>query len=236
LRLEHESASIKTISKKQAIQAVLRDKRSLVKDLQLQIQALENLGELSQSDHSEESGSDDDFEPASFAPRIQDVNGGIDTEPTQAQEEASNLASTLRSRTGGTTRMDTTSRATGTDHALKPEKPMGDEIQAKEKILTADRTEQEQIMNNLLSLAKELKSSQKSFQVSLKGEQQHLDFAAQGLDRNLDGIDAAGRRMGTLRRMTEGKGWLARMMLYAYIAGLWLLALVIVFVLPKLRF
>ena len=27
-----------------------------------------------------------------------------------------------------------------------------------------------------------------------------------------------------------------RMMLYAYIAGLWVLALVIVFVLPKLRF
>jgi hypothetical protein len=91
-------------------------------------------------------------------------------------------------------------------------------------------------MDSLLALTRELKTAQTTFHDSLEGEKKHLGLATQGLDRNLDGIDAAGKRMGTLRRMTEGKGWFGRMMLYAYIAGLWVLALVIVFVLPKLRF
>jgi hypothetical protein len=56
------------------------------------------------------------------------------------------------------------------------------------------------------------------------------------MDRNELGLEAASRRMGHLRSMTEGKGWLGRMIMYAYIAGLAVLALVIVFVLPKLRF
>jgi hypothetical protein len=42
--------------------------------------------------------------------------------------------------------------------------------------------------------------------------------------------------MGTLRRMTEGKGWWDRIKLYGMIAGLWLIAFLIVFVGPKIRF
>jgi hypothetical protein len=49
-------------------------------------------------------------------------------------------------------------------------------------------------------------------------------------------MDAASRRMGTLRKMTEGKGWFARMKLYGLIFGLWLVAFLIVFVGPKIRF
>jgi hypothetical protein len=49
-------------------------------------------------------------------------------------------------------------------------------------------------------------------------------------------MEAAGKRMGMLRRMTEGKGWFGRMMLYAWIAGLWVVAILLVFVGPKFRF
>ena len=50
------------------------------------------------------------------------------------------------------------------------------------------------------------------------------------------GMEAAGNRMGALRRMTEGKGWWGRIRLYAIIAALWVAAFLLVFVGPKLRF
>jgi hypothetical protein len=96
--------------------------------------------------------------------------------------------------------------------------------------------EREKLTEDLLDLTKQLKGAQKNLHEGLAGERKDLRLTAQGLDKNVDEMDAAGKRMGTLRRMTEGKGWFGRMMLYAYIAGLWLLALIIVFVLPKLRF
>lgn len=49
-------------------------------------------------------------------------------------------------------------------------------------------------------------------------------------------MEAAEKRMGLLRRMTEGKGWWGRMMLYAWIVAGWVLAILIVFAGPKLRF
>ena len=42
--------------------------------------------------------------------------------------------------------------------------------------------------------------------------------------------------MGLLTRMSEGEGWLGRMMLYAWIGGLWIVAIALVFVGPKFRF
>lgn len=63
-----------------------------------------------------------------------------------------------------------------------------------------------------------------------------VDRAVQGLDKNVTGMDAAGRRMGMLRRMTEGRGWWGRMLMYAWIIGLWLVAVFIVYLGPKLRF
>jgi hypothetical protein len=49
-------------------------------------------------------------------------------------------------------------------------------------------------------------------------------------------MEAAGKRMGLLKRMSEGKGWWGRIMLYAWIGGLWVVAILLVFVGPKLRF
>jgi len=89
---------------------------------------------------------------------------------------------------------------------------------------------------SLLQMARQLKESSHRFSTSLEGEREVLDRTAQGLDRNAMGMERAGERMGMLRRMTEGKGWWGRMMIYAWIAGLWVVVLVIVFVLPKLRF
>lgn len=63
-----------------------------------------------------------------------------------------------------------------------------------------------------------------------------LDRAVDGLDATTSNMGAAEKRMGMLRKMTEGKGWWGRMMLYAWILGLWVVAILIVFLGPKLRF
>jgi hypothetical protein len=96
--------------------------------------------------------------------------------------------------------------------------------------------EQEDLTSSLLTLASQLKSSSQSFQSTLEGEKSALDRAVSGIDRTSSTMEAAGKRMGMLRKMTEGKGLWGRMMLYAWIFGLWVVAILIVYVGPKLRF
>lgn len=81
-----------------------------------------------------------------------------------------------------------------------------------------------------------MKESTRAFAISLEEEKPVLENATKGLDNNELGLEAAQRRMGYLRTMTEGRGWWGRMLMYAWIAGLAVVAILVVFVLPKLRF
>lgn len=147
--------------------------------------------------------------------------------------------STLRNRNNGPTDLPAT--ATGSslhEHNTSAQPPSSStaKIQATEETLDTHRREQEDITNSLLSLATQLKSSSQAFQSSLESEKSVLTRAVEGLDRTTGNMEAAERRMGMLRRMTEGKGWWGRMMLYAWIFGLWIVAVLIVLIGPKLRF
>jgi hypothetical protein len=158
------------------------------------------------------------------------LTGGLNIEPTVQQEQAETIASTIRARKGQVNPFGAQAKSTGVSYGSN-----GD-VASKEKMLSGDRAEQEHITDQLLSLTKELKMAQTTFHQSIIGEKDYLDKAVSGLDQNIDGLDKAGQKMGMLRKLTEGRGWLGRMTLYAYIAALWVLALVIVFILPKLRF
>ena len=105
-----------------------------------------------------------------------------------------------------------------------------------EAALSHNRAEQEELTGSLLDLAQQLRAETQAFSTSLESEKDVLDRAGQGLEKNTSGLQAAEKRMGTLRRMTEGRGWWGRMLMYAWIAGLMMLALFIVGFLPKLRF
>jgi hypothetical protein len=107
--------------------------------------------------------------------------------------------------------------------------------QETEQTLDAHRAEQEDLTSCLLSLASQLKTSSQAFHSSLEAEKSVLARAVEGLDRTTTNMGAAEKRMGMLRRMTEGKGWWGRIMLYAWIFGLWIVAVLIVFLGPKLR-
>ncbi|KAJ5628030.1 hypothetical protein N7490_010258 [Penicillium lividum] len=106
----------------------------------------------------------------------------------------------------------------------------------KEQELSTHRLEQEDLTSSLVSLASQLKASSQSFQKTLENEKSVLDRAVTDMDKTSATMEAAGKRMGMLRKMSEGKGWWGRMMLYAWIFGLWVVAILIVYVLPKFRF
>jgi hypothetical protein len=80
-----------------------------------------------------------------------------------------------------------------------------------------------------------MKKQQQSIYDSLETEKDVLSRATEGMERTGRGMEVARGRMGLLQKMSEGKGWWGRVMLYAWVYGLMVALLVLVFVLPKLR-
>ncbi|KAM4068117.1 membrane fusion protein use1 domain-containing protein [Hirsutella rhossiliensis] len=105
-----------------------------------------------------------------------------------------------------------------------------------EAILDQQRAEQDSLSGSILQMASALKASSQRFSSSLEVDKDVVSRAGEGIDKTERGMDAARGRMGALRKMTEGKGWWGRLMLYAWVYGLMVALLLIVFVLPKLRF
>ncbi|PWY94831.1 hypothetical protein BO94DRAFT_582217 [Aspergillus sclerotioniger CBS 115572] len=163
-------------------------------------------------------------------------------EATPAPPPPPSSSSTLRNRSNAPTTTSPTATATGSSLHETPSSPQPSSpsstarLQATEDTLSSHRAEQEDLTSSLLALASQLKSSSQAFHSSLEAEKSVLSRAVDGLDRTTGSMQAAERRMGMLRRMTEGKGWWGRMMLYAWIFGLWVVAILIVFLGPKLRF
>lgn len=105
-----------------------------------------------------------------------------------------------------------------------------------EAILDHQRAEQDALTENLVRMAASLKKSSQAFSTSLEQERDVLDATGRSLEKNELGLEGASRRMGSIRKMSEGQGWLGRMKLYAMIFGMAVAAILLVFVMPKLRF
>lgn len=110
------------------------------------------------------------------------------------------------------------------------------EVATSEAILDHQRKEQEIVTEDLLRMASQLKLSSQKFGEALQEDTEVLNRAGEGLSKNELSLEAAARRMGAITKMTEGKGWYGRIMLYAWIYGLMVILVLLVFVLPKLRF
>ncbi|KAF2643846.1 DUF1771-domain-containing protein [Massarina eburnea CBS 473.64] len=231
LNLEHSASTAPSKSKKSALQSDLQQKRELIKQLNQRLYELNQLHD-SESEGSADSEEEEDNLPT-YAPRV-NADAGLELSNTGGQgneafqDAARNLTSEVRRRGGA--RDDSTTTATG--NSLFPSKPTattGDPSVAQtEGILSNNRGEQEALTTGLLEMAKQLKQQSVHFGQTLEGDKGILDRAVSGLDKNTLGMDAASQRMGTLRRMTEGKGWWARIKLYAMIFGLWVFAFLIV--------
>ncbi|KAI4763314.1 hypothetical protein E4T52_08048 [Aureobasidium sp. EXF-3400] len=240
LRLEHTTQDIKTQTQKTTVQNDLATKRNLIKRLNTRLLELNQLASLHDDDSSSSEDEDEENRPREFAPAVQTLDT-IDTDPslTSPQQAAQDLASTLRNRASATNPSAPAHTATTT--ALfgnrTSQNPTGNsEKLSTGQVLESANRDQDLLTTSLVTLAKSLKQSSMQFASSLENEKEVLRRAEGGLDKNSMGMEAAGNRMTTLRRMTEGKGWWGRIKLYAIIAGLWIAAFLLVFVGPKLRF
>ncbi|GAB1732534.1 hypothetical protein NU195Hw_g6168t1 [Hortaea werneckii] len=101
--------------------------------------------------------------------------------------------------------------------------------------MSHNRHEQDTLTSSMLSLAQALKQSAQQMGVSIESEKDIMKRAEGGLDKSAQGMEAAERRMGMLRRMSEGQGWWGRVKLYGFIFALWVGCFLVVFLGPKLR-
>jgi hypothetical protein len=155
--------------------------------------------------------------------------------------EATQTTQTLRSRQSAPSPSPsqssghTTARAALFANRRKPAPPQTSTATA-EAILDQQRAEQDALSDSILKLAGALKASSQKFSTTLDEDKEVLGQATQGMDKTERGMEAARGRMGALRKMTEGKGLWGRMILYAWVYGLMVALVLLVFVMPKLRF
>lgn len=105
-----------------------------------------------------------------------------------------------------------------------------------EKTLLAASKEHEDITTSLLNMAAQLKQQARQFQFTLDQDKSMLDRALEGLDQNVSAMGLASKGMKTLQRMSEEQGFFGRLKLQLFIAGMWAVAILLVFAGPKLRF
>ena len=224
--------------------AQLQEKREIIKRLTHRLQELSRLDDEDVDDNEEDLlGDEKDLGAALANGSMSDPVSGSQSPLDRRRDSLISpdkplldLNSTLRSRhtAAAANGTDTTSTTTSSELFSSTKAPAS--TATTEALMTHNRQEQETLTESLLSMAQALRQSSQAFASSLESEKEVLDRTVEGLDKNATGMEAAEKRMGTLRRMTEGKGWWGRMLIYAYIVGLMLLTMVIVGVLPKLRF
>ncbi|KAI0550208.1 hypothetical protein F4679DRAFT_583701 [Xylaria curta] len=191
-------------------------------------------------------------EPASTEPPSQPNAPTIAMSSTQSQSQSQSQSTgtatspTLRPRGSATATQQTQNTDTATATGALRSQLLGAAATSSttavtttataEAILDHHRAEQDKLTESMVSMAKALKASTNAFSSALREDHYVLDGAGKGLDRSERNLEGVAGRMGNLRRLTEGKGWWGRMILYAWIAGLAVFAVLLVFVFPKLRF
>ncbi|KAI5459894.1 hypothetical protein BGZ63DRAFT_388923 [Mariannaea sp. PMI_226] len=161
------------------------------------------------------------------------------TPESTSQPEPTQTTQTIRSRGGNQSSSDpsshSTARAALFANRSKPSTPQTSSATA-EAIIERQRAEQDALSNSILKMAGALKTSSQRFSSTLDADKELLSRAGEGIEKTGQGMQATQGRMGMLRKMTEGKGWWGRMILYAWVYGLMVALVLLVFVFPKLRF
>ncbi|KAL6913050.1 hypothetical protein ACHAPO_005001 [Fusarium lateritium] len=208
---------------------------------------------ISTGQPTESSGQDDDAEseppetteipvtavPAPTLPPVPASTAAPETtQPVQHTQEPTQTSQTLRPRGANTSpspSSHSTARAALFANRGKPSTPQTSTATA-EALLDRQRSEQEGLSESILQMAGALKSSSQRFSDTLEADKDVVGRASEGMDKTEQSMEAARGRMGTLKRMTEGKGYFGRLKLYALVYGLMLVCFLVVFFMPKLRF
>lgn len=105
-----------------------------------------------------------------------------------------------------------------------------------EESLLSSSSQHETITADLLRMAAQLKQQTMQFNFSLDQDKGFIDRAVEGLEQNVSAMGIASKGMKALQRMSEEQGFWGRLKLQLLIGGMWLVAVLLVFVGPKLRF
>ncbi|KAI7212116.1 hypothetical protein KC333_g7290 [Hortaea werneckii] len=265
LTLEKQSATIRTQSQRQQVQTDLQQKRDLVKRLNGKLQELEQSarGDDSGIDSDSDDGEETQDLLKQYAPARHDAYGGIDRgesqppapqppstqqppqspppqpqpqpqpelrsrRPLQASDNHDAASTSAREHLFANRSSSSQQPATQGDQARS-------DLASHELQISHNRHEQDTLTTSMLSLAQALKHSAQQMGVSIESEKDIMKRAEGGLDKSAQGMEAAERRMGMLRRMSEGQGWWGRVKLYGFIFALWVGCFLLVFLGPKLR-
>lgn len=237
LTAEKSTATNRIPAQRQASLEELARQREWIKRLEMR---LRELGELDDDEESEDDSEGEDLLRAYAPAREVTESAGLDIGEPQAPRIDETKQQELRARRplqAGDNRSAATTSAREELFAGRPKSSVEDgTIQKTETMMSHNRTEQEALTTGLLGLASALKQSSINFSSSLEAERDVMKRAEGGLDKSAQGMEAAEKKMGALRRMSEGQGWWGRIKLYAFIFGLWVACFLLVFVGPKLRF
>ncbi|KAL9108249.1 MAG: hypothetical protein Q9227_006987 [Pyrenula ochraceoflavens] len=241
LKLEQAAQGIKIQSQKKAVLKDLADKRRTIKKLRTRVEELAREGEANDGDTSTEESEAEDYFPNHRSETTDSASkSSANPEPQQKTSDQREPSATTRPPNQPATERDQLLRRRPPKSSSQPSDTAQtsgfSHLPTTESHLTTSSLTHESLTTSLASLATDLKNRQLALQQGIESDKSLLSRATEGLDRNLGGMEAAGRRMGVLRKMSEGKGWWGRMMLYAWIVGLWVVAGLLVFVGPKLRF
>ena len=246
LTLEKQSSQLRTqLAQKQQIQADLQRKRELVKQLNARLEELNKLDEAEDSESDEDEEDDPDVPRPSYAPARTDADNGIDagSEPqeflrsaAEQQQAQQQQQQEIRSRKPVSAEDNRSAASTTARENLFAGRKQHPDLETTEALMSHNRSEQDALTKGLLGLARSLKESTVNFGASLEAEKDVMKRAEGSLEKSSLGMEAAGRKMGTLRRMSEGQGWWGRVKLYGCIFALWVFLFLIVFLGPKLRF
>ena len=251
LQLEHAAQGLKVQRAKRDAIRDLAEKRTIIKRLRSRVEEIgievESMGDAAWEDE----GQGETLEEILGRPPLPEDQTPIHSEREGHLENGKPVSSIVEDKTESTIvppNADSTRsekhelfgarRRRGNDANDKPNATTSgfSNLENTEKVLLNDSRTHEDLTTSLVSMAAQLKQQARAFQGALELDKGLLDRALEGLDRNVSGMAAASKNMQFLRRMSEGQGWLGRMKLYLMIIGLWTAAILLVFVMPKLRF
>ncbi|KAK0748857.1 hypothetical protein B0T21DRAFT_421242 [Apiosordaria backusii] len=252
-KVEQDTLAIKIHARRQYLQSDLVRKRELLDQLS---ERLSDLAEVGSRHNNDEENDDDTSEGEDIladiivtpsASESQDsFSRHTDDEDPDEDDGVSETTPSLRPRrtqNQPSPKEDTKPTAVSSSSALFGDRANKSApttalsaVTTTEAILDHQRAEQDALSESILQLASQLKASSQAFSMSLEEDKELVDKAGEGMNKTGEGMDAVTRRMTTLQRMTEGEGWWGRMRLYAIVYGLMVVLVLVVFVLPKLRF
>ena len=252
LQLEHAAQGIKVQRVKKDAIRDLAEKRMLIKRLRSRVEELGTEGNVLSDEQWAADGNSETLEEILERPALQEdvdlskhahAQEQLNGKPVPSiTEENSPFTQRTPSNNPSPTRSDK-DLLFGTRRRLQSQNPPSTSspsststLATTERILLSDSRTHEDLTHSLISMATQLKQQARAFQGALDLDKGLLDRALEGLDKNVAGMAAAGQKMQFLRKMSEGQGWFGRMKLYAMIMGLWVVAILLVFVGPKLRF